>query len=615
MTTQNFKVSRTYPIHQYENWITQTAELIETIPQFDDIFFWGAKGNGTTDDTAAIQAAVNATSFLVFPPGTFLITSTISLNSNQCILGPGTIKADVNGSAITISGKTNVCVEGLTINHTLVSNLGYPSINNIYVVNSSYVYLRNNKLFHLNGFVNCIGIQFDNGATQCLAEGNTVRITDPLYSPATVQNPGLQQACIFCNGGATFIDIIGNLLRNHGVGVGIQTVNAVDASDILVSNNIVSEMGHYGMYNYLLSAIPRRITYIGNKINNVYGSYYNLAVNALSHGAGIYNQSGDTVSIIGNTITNTCILTNNQSLAPGGIGSLLASNFMLISGNTITQSNMYGIIGDGRNVTITGNNIIDSTLTSVYFRDCLYGTVSGNTIENRGIAASLGSRGIFSLGVAPTRFITITGNFLRNFGISILLQNTNNFTVANNVIQCDDAIVATGSGITTDGTCAQGNISGNIISRNGGFGIRNLGDFINVTNNVTNGTLVNQAISNGVLTNNNYGTNITDTANTTNATGVVTIASANNIILPYCMNENLWIVITGVVQINTIFIPFYKRANMTINIVGPVGLVLANNTAGTGLVLLNTSGANITIATANIEVISYRCNGSQWVQF
>ena len=579
-----------------------------------NVKFYGATGNGTTDDTNAIQRAINSASVVYFPPGTYLTTSALLLNSDQCLMGDATIEANVNGNAITISGKTNICIEGLQINHTQTVAGGYSTFNGIYVVNSSYIYIRDCRVFELNGFLSLACIHFDNGATQCIAQGNTCGIEDPLYSPSTIQNPGLQQHCIFCNGGATFINITGNILRNNGVGVGIQAVNAVDVSDILVSDNIISEMGHYGMFNYKLSADCRRITYIGNKINNVYGSYYNTAVNALSHGAGIYNQSGLTVSIIGNMITNTCILTDNQSLAPGGIGSLLASEFMLISGNTISQSNMYGIIGDGRNVVITGNNIYDSTLASMYFRDCLYGTVSGNTIENVGALATLGSRGIFSLGVTPTRFISITGNFLRNFGIAILLQNTNNFTVSSNVIQCDEAAVATGSGITTDGTCAQGAISNNIISRNGGFGIRNLGDYINVVGNLTNGTAVNQAISNGALTNNNYGTNITDTANLTNASGVVTIASAADIILPYCMNENLWINITGTTQINTIFIPFYKRANMTINIVGPVGLVLANNTAGTGLVLLNTSAANITIATANIEVISYRCNGSQWVQ-
>ena len=39
---------------------------------------FGAVGDGVTDDTAAIQAAINASSTVVFPPGKYLITSTIT---------------------------------------------------------------------------------------------------------------------------------------------------------------------------------------------------------------------------------------------------------------------------------------------------------------------------------------------------------------------------------------------------------------------------------------------------------------------------------------------------------------------------------------------------------
>ena len=46
---------------------------------------YGAKGDGTTDDTAAIQAALNdlgsATTTLYFPAGTYLITKTLNLSN------------------------------------------------------------------------------------------------------------------------------------------------------------------------------------------------------------------------------------------------------------------------------------------------------------------------------------------------------------------------------------------------------------------------------------------------------------------------------------------------------------------------------------------------------
>lgn len=46
---------------------------------------FGAKVDGTTDDEAAVQAAINAVSHVCFPPGTCKINSTLTLRSHQCI--------------------------------------------------------------------------------------------------------------------------------------------------------------------------------------------------------------------------------------------------------------------------------------------------------------------------------------------------------------------------------------------------------------------------------------------------------------------------------------------------------------------------------------------------
>ena len=53
---------------------TVQAKLQQTVSVKD----FGAKGDGTTDDTAAIQAALNTgNSTIYFPSGTYLISSTI----------------------------------------------------------------------------------------------------------------------------------------------------------------------------------------------------------------------------------------------------------------------------------------------------------------------------------------------------------------------------------------------------------------------------------------------------------------------------------------------------------------------------------------------------------
>jgi hypothetical protein len=63
---------------------------------------FGATGNGSTDDTAAIQAALNASTIVFFPQGNYL-TSGITLNQNQKIYG--------FGSSLTLSTTTGTLIQ------------------------------------------------------------------------------------------------------------------------------------------------------------------------------------------------------------------------------------------------------------------------------------------------------------------------------------------------------------------------------------------------------------------------------------------------------------------------------------------------------------------------
>ena len=76
---------------------------------------YGAIGDGTTNDTAAINAAITAAGTngtVFFPKGTYLVTSTLQMLSGQCFLGDGgsmqgtsTIKKGANGDLINMVGR------------------------------------------------------------------------------------------------------------------------------------------------------------------------------------------------------------------------------------------------------------------------------------------------------------------------------------------------------------------------------------------------------------------------------------------------------------------------------------------------------------------------------
>src|SRR5271169_2643070 len=66
---------------------------------------YGAAGNGATDDTAAIQKALNSLSptnpTIYFPPGTYLVTQTLTLTAQEYV---NVIGADPSTTAIEWGG-------------------------------------------------------------------------------------------------------------------------------------------------------------------------------------------------------------------------------------------------------------------------------------------------------------------------------------------------------------------------------------------------------------------------------------------------------------------------------------------------------------------------------
>lgn len=89
-----------------------TIEDLITKQPWTDVRAFGAKGDGTTDDTAAIQAAVSfaeeAHGIVFFPRGTYKITSPIKLPPNVHIdglgVGFGSVILPFNSAGMTIRG-------------------------------------------------------------------------------------------------------------------------------------------------------------------------------------------------------------------------------------------------------------------------------------------------------------------------------------------------------------------------------------------------------------------------------------------------------------------------------------------------------------------------------
>ena len=104
------------------------AFLQRSVDTFD-VAAWGARGDGVTDDTAAIQAAINAAAAagggtVKLSPGTYIVSAPLSVEANSIhiagagpgatVLSPTSLTADVITAGLT-GTRTDLSVRGLTI--------------------------------------------------------------------------------------------------------------------------------------------------------------------------------------------------------------------------------------------------------------------------------------------------------------------------------------------------------------------------------------------------------------------------------------------------------------------------------------------------------------------
>lgn len=141
-------------------WVL-TSQQGSTESPFLNVMNYGAAGNGITDDTAAVQSAINAASSsysatVYFPSGTYNISQLVLGTSNNglCLLGPSkavgtntnaaTLKALGVGPMITNKSVVNVeciTVENITFNGNALATVGifldtmiFPTISNCWFI-------------------------------------------------------------------------------------------------------------------------------------------------------------------------------------------------------------------------------------------------------------------------------------------------------------------------------------------------------------------------------------------------------------------------------------------------------------------------------------------------
>lgn len=362
------------------NWVNQLT--IDKL--FTDIRNTGA-GDGISDNTAFIQAALNSSTNVFIPAGTYLITGTLQGHDNQTIQGTGpasVIQTTSQADILQFNNCTNFHVTGVRfVQSGILTGSDRESCIAIHNASLGTIQL---CTFENYGFA---GISATNAAD--------VRIIGNNFPNSVVTSPGgvqRQDADVELYGGIHRFELAHNSF-NSGSTFGLQLFDGYwgDYSDsVNVHDNTFINHSGYGAVYYINPPVGLGIQnckFINNYVANISGSYVNpnFPTNHY-YGSGFYNQGAVNTLVSGNTITN-CNLYNRHALlgdlSPGciavntgsgiivnnhledgwqtgiQIGNVNKTDTWLVTGNVVTNCGRWLVTATGNNgqavVTVSKN--------------------------------------------------------------------------------------------------------------------------------------------------------------------------------------------------------------------------------------------------------------------
>lgn len=388
---------------------------------------FGAIGDGTTNDTSAIQAALTSSNAVYFPAGTYL-SDTVNLKSNQFVFGDGkssiikqnTITDGSYGTLFADSGSASAYISGITIQNIQVlgqvATLGFSEfqhlislngvqdvlIDNVYITGfrGDGIYIgcstvagreRHNKNVRVT---NCVidGVNNDNRNGISVIDGDGISITNNKFLNCTRTNmPG---AIDFEPDGSDAWHIMKNCT---------------------VSGNLFDSCG--GNVATVGAFLSGSAGWTVKPTNFVISN--NTTINPIAGGS-----SSSFASIIfgstGASSPGDVIITGNTAFSAKPF-DLRQVNGVIISNNVFNQTDI-GFIGFNatdtqKNITVTGNVFIgDNTNPSLVTRGIASDIIfSGNTFTNflnYGLGVSGASSNVSSVIVTGNTFRNITGTAL-----------------------------------------------------------------------------------------------------------------------------------------------------------------------------------------------------------
>jgi parallel beta-helix repeat protein len=406
-----------------------------------DVRAFGAVGDGVTDDTAAVLAALNSGAPVLVPDGTYLMTAITVQNRNGLrVFGSGTLKAaaSVTGNFIVIQRSDDVVFEGITISHNAVG--GGAVADNLTLEVCDNFTVRGVKFLDIA----------DSGLMVSECEGGRVSdcyfedaVDVGIYISDSVNNPDFLQdvvvyGCVFVDCAISAIavkregknvSIVGNVMRGGANGITLEQASTETdfSGECVITGNVINDVSAVGVVlrgiggstvsaNRIIDALVG-VQIDGSFDNTVTANVIKSAV-ALSTGVRIkdyitpsvvtYNSYDNVVSAnkivstlygihLRENATKNIVQGNNVESTNHGIYLVENAAENIIVGNRVVSDQHAIRVGDGAASAGANENIIHSNIArgAVANFTVLVGndncSLQGNKALGAGTAYNLGT--------------------------------------------------------------------------------------------------------------------------------------------------------------------------------------------------------------------------------
>jgi hypothetical protein len=361
------------PLHAMASGATTSRTLAALLSDSVSVEDFGATGNGTTNDSAAFQAAIAAGLPIRLGPKTYIVNGPLSLTSATCLTfigvpgqttlrrltqGGGSSWITLTASLVHVEGvifDANASLKGSGNGVTIAATCVRSSFEHCAFTNAAsgngLMFSVSDPVFARHAVIGCEAYGNSNGISCAAADGLTVsachlhdNTTAGIYVDYVDPNHVIKTRLATIVGNQCWNNevgiVVGDYATSYAIPASINNETA-DAFVCLIASNICHDNTEYGIVS----------------------QGYNILV----HGNIVYNNGGSNLNnggILANSWASS--VTNNIVTGHQGFGiDAGAANFITIAGNLVTTSRIGINAGGAQEPRITGNSLFNTSYYAI----------------------------------------------------------------------------------------------------------------------------------------------------------------------------------------------------------------------------------------------------------